>query len=100
MKNYENLLSDFRKLFGDDTFSAVMDRKVDVGDFQELVSYKANKVDLSSCFSCLESLHQRLEHISLLMVETTKSMVPVKRGQNSEAEAWNSRVKKSELLHR
>lgn len=57
MKNYEHLLEDFRKLFGDDTFSAVMDKKVDQLEFHEITAAKANKVDLNSCFSCLESLH-------------------------------------------
>lgn len=100
MKNYEHLLEDFRKLFGDDTFSAVMDKKVDLLQFEEVSANKANKIDLNSCFSCLESLHQRIEHMSMILVEATKTIIPVKRGTSQDSENWNSKVKKCELLHR
>jgi hypothetical protein len=53
MNSYEKILGEFRKFFGDDTLSAVMDRKVDKIDLNSIIGVKANKIDLSSCFTCM-----------------------------------------------
>jgi len=36
----------------------------------------------------------------MLLVESTKNMIPLQRGATNEAETWNLKIKKSELLHR
>jgi hypothetical protein len=39
---------------------------------------KANKIDVESCVSLIESVHERIKHIAILQVELAKVLIPVK----------------------
>ncbi len=82
MINYEKVLNQFSKFFDQEELHKILERKADVDFVQNLGDVKANKIDLEGCLNLIESVHERLKHLSILQVEVTRAMIPIKTANN------------------
>jgi hypothetical protein len=76
MSNYERVLNQFSKFFDQEELAKVIDRKADVSLVQNVQDIKANKIDVEGCLKLVETVHERIKHMSILQVEIARSLVP------------------------
>jgi hypothetical protein len=66
---------------------------------QAVQEAKANKTDLEDCLALVESVHERLKHLSILQVELARSMIPQKTvALYNKEEAHNHKITRREFL--
>jgi predicted DNA-binding protein YlxM (UPF0122 family) len=66
MISYERVLSMFQKFFDHEELQKLFDKKADVTSVQSVKDIKANKIDVEGCLNLIESVHERMKHISIL----------------------------------
>lgn len=99
MINYEKVLSQFQKFFDQEELSKTLERKADLEYVMTLQDIKANKLDLEGCVTLIQSVYERLKHLSILQVEVARSMLPTKNSSNySNAESNNSKQIRRDFL--
>ena len=75
---YEAVRNDFKKFFGQDELSFIIDSKADVKMIDVMNMKKANKTDLNATEELIENLNDRVKHISNLLQTLTTSILPIK----------------------
>lgn len=66
---------------------------------QAVQEAKANKTDLEDCLALVESVHERLKHLSIVQVEIARSMIPQKTvALYDKEEALNHKITRREFL--
>lgn len=76
MSNYERVLNQFSKFFDQEELAKIIERKADVSLVQNVQDIKANKSDVEGCLKLVETVHERIKHMSILQVEMARSLVP------------------------
>ena len=66
MVNYERVLNQFQKFFDQEELAKIIDRKADVHMVQQVQDQKANKADVDTLLGLIDTVHERLKHISIL----------------------------------
>lgn len=93
MISYERVLSMFQKFFDHEELQKLFDKKADVTSVQSVKDIKANKIDVEGCLNLIESVHERMKHISILQVEMARSLIPQKTSSTYNAdEALNHKI--------
>ena len=67
LTQYESVRSEFKKFFGQDELTFVIDNKADVKMVDMLNTKKADKYDLQQTEGLIENLNYRVKHISNLL---------------------------------
>lgn len=76
MSNYERVLNQFSKFFDQEELTKLIERKADISLLQNVQDIKANKGDVEGCLRLIETVHERIKHMSILQVEMARSLVP------------------------
>ncbi|CDW87578.1 UNKNOWN [Stylonychia lemnae] len=101
MIDYERVLNAFQKFFDHEELQKVLDGKANLSLIQNLDEIKASKAQVSNCYKILEQMHDRIRQISILMVETAKTIQPQKNSNNFEkTESLNSKIARRDYLLR
>ena len=66
MSNYERVLNQFSKFFDQEELAKIIERKADVSLVQNVQDIKANKSDVEGCLKLVETVHERIKHMSIL----------------------------------
>jgi len=66
MSSYERVLNQFSKFFDQEELAKLIDRKADVSLIQNVQDIKANKGDVEGCLKLIETVHERIKHMSIL----------------------------------
>ena len=77
-KKYEAVRNEFKKFFGQDELTFVIDNKADIKMIDVMNSKKANKTDIYATEELIESLNDRVKHIANLLQNVTNSILPIK----------------------
>ena len=75
---YEAVRNEFKKFFGQDELTFVIDNKADIKMIDMINSKKANKTDLNATEDLIGNLNDRVKHISNLLQNVTNSILPIK----------------------
>lgn len=66
MVNYERVLTQFQKFFDQEELQKIIDSKADLAIVQNMKEFKANKVEVEQCLMLIDTVHERLKHLSIL----------------------------------
>lgn len=103
MKKYEQVTQDFAKFFNHEFLSSILEAKVDVTQMEKISQQKISRKEFESFVNVQELLDRKLNHISMIQVELTKSMIPLSTNtisQYNSMENANARLLQHEILHR
>lgn len=76
MKKYDKVTQDFAKFFDSDVLSKVLEAKVDVLHLEKVFKTKVSTDDFDHLIYVQELLDKKIQHISMIQVELTKSLIP------------------------
>ena len=90
MKNkfskYETVTKAFQKFFNEEEISIMMDRKVDKNMLAQMSDTKASKEELKQTNSLIDSLNERMKHLSVVHTQLAGTFDPVRESmQNFDA---------------
>ena len=90
MKNkfskYETVTKAFQKFFNEEEISIMLDRKVDKNMLAQMSDSKASKEDLIYTNSLVDSLNERMKHLSVVHSQLVSTFEPVRESmQNFDA---------------
>jgi hypothetical protein len=69
---------EFKKFFGQDELTFVIDNKADIKMIDLMNSKKVDKTDLQQTEELIENLNYRVKHISNLLQTITSTILPIK----------------------
>ena len=76
MVKYDKVTKSFSRFFDSDILQAVLDSKVDVKEFKKVSESKVSNEKMEVNMQKVEKLHEQLTNVAMMLVETSKSMLP------------------------
>eukprot|EP00347_Sterkiella_histriomuscorum_P007153 403350064 len=100
MQNYERVLNAFQKFFDQEELQKILDNKANLDMIQNLNDAKASKLQVLQINQMIEQLLERIKQLSILQVETARTLIPQKNQGNGfeKTENLNSKISKREYL--
>lgn len=80
---YEIVYKEFKKFFNEEELSKQLNSKVDLKLFDKINSIKAEKEDIGEVKELIESLNERVKHLSIIQHEIAHSLSPIKNSINT-----------------
>ena len=78
---------------------AVLDSKVDIKEFKRFAESKVSNEKMEINMQKVEKIHEQLTNVAMMLVETSKSMLPKQTSSSIKAEETaNTRQAKIEYL--
>lgn len=78
LDSYEKVTKQFQKYFNTEELQSTLEGKADLRMIESLRQTKAQKSDVTEVQNLLSALNVRLKHVSILMAEMAKAVVPIK----------------------
>ena len=83
MKRYEKVSQQFERFFNADELESVINSKADTKRVERLISKKATHEDVQNCLKTIQNLFERIYQMSILQLETSRSLVPTKSSSST-----------------
>jgi hypothetical protein len=73
----------FQRFFNADALEKIINSKADTKRVERLLGEKATHGDIQNCLKVVKNLFDRIYQMSVLQVETSRSLVPTKSSSSS-----------------
>jgi len=81
--NYEKVSHQFQRFFHAEELEKVINSKADFKRVEKLLSDKATHLDVQNCLRVVQDLFERIHQMSVLQVETSRSLLPSKSSSSA-----------------
>lgn len=85
LEKYQGVYRSFSQFFCADNLTDKLAQKADLREMNNIKNETASKTDLKEVYFTIDTLYQRLKHISILQTELAKSIVPSKASGSFKA---------------
>ena len=99
LEKYETVAKNFQKFFNEDELMRIVKNKVDYDTMEKMTHSKASRKEFESSLEITTNLYQRLRHLSILVVELARVLVPGKSSSSLQAtETINTKINRRNFL--
>ena len=82
LAKYEAVCNSFSRFFDSDDLNLALERKADIGMVAKVDDLKASKQELQQSKAMVESLNDRVKHLSILQQELASLLMPIRESMN------------------
>ena len=99
LEKYEQVANNFKKFFNEDELMRIVKNKVDYETLEKMTHNKASRKEFDASVEITTNLFNRLKHLSMLVVEVARVMVPGKSSSSLKAtETINTKIQRRNYL--